>query len=198
MLLASDLKTLTELEVRLEKDTGSHPFLNTVYEWLVTGVLESPVHGEEEAVGKHSHILSSSLFLPILKYIVLLGCSKVNQVIQFKLSSLPWFTKPQVSVSSSNFIYIYIYIKIYISYVLFLIFFLPDSWLNCMGHTVLQSQPIPSYFRKYISASKLLICVRIHALTFWLHIVIIGSYWKHWATIKSKVLLLMASYMTSM
>lgn len=155
-------------------------------------MLESPVRAGAAPMGKHSHILPSSLFLLILKYIILLGCSKVKQVIQFKLSNLPWFTKPQVSVSSANFIYT--------SYVLFLTYFLPESWLNCKGHTALQNQPTvdsPSYFHTYISTSKVLICGRIHAFTFWLHIVT-GSYWKHCATTKSEVTLLMASYAMAM
>lgn len=120
-------------------------FLSPFCEWLVTGMSESPVHGEEAALGKH--IWGSSLFLLILKCTTLLGCCKVDQVIEFKLSILPCLTKPQDSVSSGNFTHIYIY------YMLFLADFLPESWSNCMGHTEQKSQPAvssPLYFHTYI------------------------------------------------
>lgn len=80
---------------------------------------ESPVHGEEAALGKHSHIWCSSLFLFALKHTTLLGCSKVDLVIELKLSILPSFSKPQDSVTSANFTYM--------SYMLFLVDFLPES-----------------------------------------------------------------------
>lgn len=88
------------LKLKLEEDIGSHSFLNPFCEWLITGMSESPLHGEEAALNKHGHIWYSSIFLLVLKHTTLLGCSKVDQVTEFKPSNS--FSKPQDSVSSSN------------------------------------------------------------------------------------------------
>lgn len=152
-------KILTKLKVKLEKDTGYHLLPKPIFcEWLVTGMSESPVHGEEAALGKHSHIWCSSLFLLALKHTTLLGCSKVDLVIELKLSILPSFSKPRDSVTSANFTYM--------SYMLFLVDFLPESWPNCMGHTELKNQlavSSPSYFPTYIYKKAKFYCARICA-----------------------------------
>lgn len=125
-------KMLTELELKLEKDTGFHSLPKSFCERLVTGMSESPVHGEEAALGKHSHIWGSSLFLLILKHTTLYRLLQSWPSFEFKLSFLPYLSQPRDSVSSVNFTYI--------PYMPFLVDFLPESWSNCMGHTELKNQ----------------------------------------------------------